>query len=182
MQWVLTFVEMYGTYFILGSFLLNLLLVLLLIIYNTTTSNLKDKYKRLVKGTDGKNIESVLMQHIEKVEEAQVEVEKVHKRLDIINNRMSFCIQKVGMVRYNAFADMGSDLSYSYALLDENNNGMIITGIYGRSETVTYAKPVKDGKSNYSLSVEELQALQRAKENTIDTLELQGFRSKKELG
>ena len=71
-------------------------------------------------------------------------------------------IQNVGFIRYNAFNDMGSDLSFSIALLDERRDGFVITNIYAREESNVYAKPIVNGKSTYPLSVEEIQALDRA--------------------
>jgi len=144
-------------------------------------TGLKDKYRRLIKGTSGKNLEGVLLDHIERIEGVQAEMQTMNKKLGIVENRMSFCIQKVGIIRYNAFQDTGSDLSYSIALLNEENDGVILTGIHGRTETISYAKPVKAGKSTYSLSVEELQALDRAKENVLDFRDIQGKRSNREV-
>lgn len=76
--------------------------------------------------------------------------------------KLTFAIQKVGFVRYNAFGDMGSELSFSIAFLDNFLNGFILTSIYGREHSTCYAKPIKDGKSIYPLSAEEIQAIDRA--------------------
>ena len=66
------------------------------------------------------------------------------------------------MKRYKAFEDIGSDLSYSIAMLDGNNNGVIITSIYSRNESITYAKPIDNGISRYDLSEEENSVLHQA--------------------
>ena len=66
------------------------------------------------------------------------------------------------MVRYSAFKDTGSDLSFALALLDENNNGVVLNGIYSREMSNIYAKPVEQAKSHYTLSEEEQQAIQQA--------------------
>ncbi len=182
MQLVLEFIEQNSTAFIVASIALNLLLIILFIVYSTITAGLKDKYKRLVKGTNGKNIEGILVEHLEKVQAIHDDMDQYYRRLEIMDNRLSFCTQKVGIIRYNAFQDTGSDLSYSIAMLNGNNDGVIITGIHGRTETISYAKPIKDGKSTYSLSVEELQALDRAKANALDRIDIKGFRSNKEVG
>ena len=73
-----------------------------------------------------------------------------------------FCIQKVGIVRYSAFKDTGSDLSFAVAMLDEKNNGIVFNGIYSREMSNIYAKPIKNGKSEYTLSEEEVEAINRA--------------------
>ena len=72
------------------------------------------------------------------------------------------CVQKVGVVRYQAIQNMGADLSYTVALLDENNDGVVFNGIYGRDGCYTYAKPIIEGKSSYNLSDEEVQAIENA--------------------
>ena len=68
----------------------------------------------------------------------------------------------MGIVRYSAFRDTGSDLSFAVALLDENNSGVVFNGIYSREMSNIYAKPVEKGNSKYTLSNEELQAIDRA--------------------
>lgn len=182
MEQIIALLEPYMGWILLVSLGFNILLLILFFINLSMITGLKDKYRRLIKGTSGKNLEGLLLDHMERVEEVQAELQSMDKKLGIMENRMSFCIQKVGIIRYNAFPDVGSDLSYSIALLNEGNDGVIITGIHGRSETVTYAKPIKAGKSIYSLSVEELQALDRAKENALDFRDLQGTRSSREVG
>ena len=75
-------------------------------------------------------------------------------------------IQKVGIIRYNAYKDTGSDLSFTLALLDENNNGVVLNGIYSREMSNIYAKPIENGKSTYTLSDEEQKAIERAINST----------------
>ncbi len=70
--------------------------------------------------------------------------------------------EKVGIVRYNAFQDTGSDLSFALALLDEKNNGVVLNGIYSREMSNIYAKPVENGKSKYTISEEENLAIEKA--------------------
>ena len=74
-------------------------------------------------------------------------------------------IQHVGVVRFNAFPDAGSDLSFAIAVLDGNRDGFVLSSIYGRDESRVYAKPVQKGESNYFLSQEENQAISQALEN-----------------
>lgn len=164
--------------FILASFILNIILIFLLVFNLSATSSLKDKYKKLTKGMTGKNIESILFDHMERIENVSKEFEGYNSKLNILDNKLSFGIQKVGFIRYSAFSDVGSDLSYSVALLDQNDNGFILTGIHGRSESYSYAKSVKNGVSNYHLSTEEEQALERAKNNYLDGTQLKSNRIK----
>ena len=76
-------------------------------------------------------------------------------------------IQKVGVVRYNAFENTGSDLSFALALLDNKDNGIVLNGIFSRESSNLYAKPVISGKSSYSISEEEEKAIEKAIQGKI---------------
>ena len=80
-------------------------------------------------------------------------------RIDLLLQR---AITRVGVVRFNAFRETGSDLSYAVALLDANNDGVVFSSIFGREDSRSYVKPVEDGKSKYTLTQEEGQALKAA--------------------
>jgi hypothetical protein len=71
-------------------------------------------------------------------------------------------VRHVGLVRYDAFEDVGGRLSFSCAMLDDNGHGVVVTSINGRQDTRVYAKPITDGKSPYNLSIEEEEAIRQA--------------------
>lgn len=124
---------------------------------------LKNKYNKFMKKIgNGKNIEEDLenyMYRVERVERQNAEIISYCKNLD---EEVAKCIQKVGIVRYSAFKDTGSDLSFAVAMLDEKNDGVVFNGIYSREMSNIYAKPVKNGGSEYTLSEEEKEAIRRA--------------------
>ena len=124
---------------------------------------LKNKYNKFMKKIgNGKNIEEDLenyMYRVERVERQNAEIISYCKNLD---DEVAKCIQKVGMVRYSAFKDTWSDLSFAVAMLDENNDGVVFNGIYSREMSNIYDKPVKKGVSEYTLSEEEKEAIRRA--------------------
>ena len=124
---------------------------------------LKNKYNKFMKKIgNGKNIEEDLenyMYRVERVERQNAEIISYCKNLD---DEVAKCIQKVGIVRYSAFKDTGSDLSFAVAMLDEKNDGVVFNGIYSREMSNIYAKPVKGGNSEYTLSEEEREAIRRA--------------------
>jgi len=93
-------------------------------------------------------------------------VEKLAVAQKHLEGRVGGCLQRVGIVRFRAFEDTGSDLSFSIALLDSRNNGVVLTSLYGRSESLIFAKPVMGGESPYSLSREEKEAISRAGKET----------------
>ena len=86
-------------------------------------------------------------------------IKRENERLDGL---LQLAITRVGVVRFRAFDDMGSDLSYAVALLDSYNDGVILTSIFGREDSRSYVKPVEKGQSTYQLMPEEQQALDEA--------------------
>jgi len=80
-------------------------------------------------------------------------------KINVVEKAAKKSIRKVGLLRFNAFHDMGGELSFSLALLDDKGDGFVISSIYGRDDARTYAKPVKEGRSTYNLSGEEEKAI-----------------------
>ena len=140
--------------------------ILLLILYFCNILKLKKinkNYKIFMKKIgNGNNIDEMLKNYINKVDEVSDKNEEIINYCKTIDNRISLCIKKVGMVRYSAFKDTGSDLSFALALLNDNNDGVILNGIYSREMSNIYAKQVIDGKCSNKLSEEERQALEIA--------------------
>lgn len=132
-----------------------------LVLINKTRKS-KEKYDTLVRGMDGINIEKLLIKTDRDIRDIQRDIELFQQNLNTMETKLTFAIQKIGFIRYNAYYDMGSDLSFSIALLDNFQNGFVFTSIYGREQSVCYAKPVKDGESNIPLSAEEMIAIERA--------------------
>ncbi len=90
-------------------------------------------------------------------------LEKLSKELKSFKKESGWFLQKVGMVRFNPFSEVGSDQSFSVALLNGQDDGVVITSLYTREENRVYGKPIKGGISEYSLSNEEKEAIQIAK-------------------
>ncbi len=162
-QWLLT-IQQDMTFWVTLSLGISLVLFLLLIVLWVNLLSFKKKFKQLMRGADGSNLEKQLQSHLEDVTLYKKAAEENKERMTVIEDRLQQCVQYVGMKRYNAFEDMGSRLSYSIALLDDHFDGVVMTGIYGRYESTTYAKIIHHGHSEQNLSVEEMDALQMAKE------------------
>ena len=143
-----------------------ILLIVLLISYVVLiikTSNLNKRYKQFMKKLgNGKNIEEDLENYMYRVEKVERQNSELHLICKEMGNQLSGCVQKIGIVRYNAFKDTGSDLSFAVAMLDENNTGVVFNGIYSREMSNIYAKPVENGSSKYTLSSEEKEAIDKA--------------------
>lgn len=111
---------------------------------------------------NGNNIQETIENYMKKIIEVQKENNDLKNYAKQLDNTISTCIQKVGLVRYNAFKDTGSDLSFTLALLNEKNTGVVLNGIYSREMSNIYAKPVNEGISTYTLSEEEKEAIKKA--------------------
>lgn len=149
--------------FLIIILLISVLSIILLILNHLKLTKLKNEYSEFMKKLgNGKNIDEnlkVYMDRVQKVEDLNKEIIQYCERLD---KTVDTCIQKIGIVRYNAFKDVGSNLSFTLALLDNNNNGVVLNGIYSRDNSNIYAKPIKNGKSEYILSDEEKEAIEKA--------------------
>lgn len=149
-------------YIILSLAGISLILIILVIILFSSISRLKTRYKKMMRGVNGSNLEEVISEYYKRFDNISDQFGKLNGSLSQIDKRIGACIQKTAIKRYKAFENVGSDLSFSLALLDEKNDGVILTGIYGREESTTYAKPVDSGISRYELSAEEKDVLEEA--------------------
>lgn len=150
-------------YLNLGVLTILVILTIICICLMVKFSKLQRKYKEFMsKLGSGTNVEQVLKEYLEKVEKVSMKNNEVINYLDGIDLRLKGCIQKVGIVRYNAYKDSGSNLSFALALLDSKDNGVVINGIYSREVSNTYAKQIQGGTSNYTLSDEEEEAIRKA--------------------
>ena len=149
-------------YLIVGMIIIIILLFIMVIVLFKAVGRVENKYKKLMKGTSNKNLEEMLLERLNSIEEAKEVSEKALKQCERLEIKLKDCIQKVAIMRYKAFENVGSDLSFSIAMLDDKNDGVILTGIYAREESTTYAKPIDKGISRYDLSEEELYVLNEA--------------------
>lgn len=158
------FIEQEGVIIPLLS--LNVILAILVIINIIYTIMMKKKYLDFMKRLgNGKNLDEMLKKYLDDVREIKKDNSEIKAYYTKLDNDIDTCIQKIGLVRYNAFKDVGSDLSFAIAMLDRNDNGVILNGLYGSESSNIYAKPVKNGISKYQLSEEEKTALEIAEQS-----------------
>jgi len=158
-------VEMYLVGILAFVVLLNLLVIVLLAASLRKWSRLSNKFSTLLKGRDNLDLEGMLLRQGRSLEIAEREIVRLSQDLAALAEASKRNISKVAVVRYNAFPDTGSDLSYAAAFLDAEGNGVVLSSLYGRDESRAYAKPVKNGKSAYVLTDEEKMAIKQAIEN-----------------
>jgi hypothetical protein len=124
---------------------------------------LRRRYARLMMNQEGLDLEELLGSHGELLQEGLHSRERIEARLDAAEAQLRSTIAGVALVRYNAFRETGSDLSFSLALLDRDLNGVVLTSLFGRDESRCYGKTIERGEPVHSLSEEEACALVEAK-------------------
>lgn len=167
MNEVLELINQYGTLITLVLIVLVFILFITVIVCITSLNKVEKKYRRLMRGTNNKNLEELIIGYLDRIDEIKDTTNEVKNLCDYTTSLTNSCIQRVSIIRYKAFEDVGSDLSYSIALLDGYNNGVILTSIYARTESTTYAKPIDKGISRYDLSEEEEKVLYQAMNSQI---------------
>lgn len=123
---------------------------------------LKRRLGIFFKGSQAKDLEGVIAEQLKKLKKQDKDIKKIFEEISKLDEISQRSFQKIGVIRYNPFKDAGGDQSFSVALLDAKNNGFVITSLYGREEMRIYAKPIKEGNSEYPLSEEEKEAINKA--------------------
>jgi len=126
---------------------------------------LKKRYKIFMSGKNARNLEKTLIERLDQVDALLDANAANEKNIRILFNKMKFTFQKVGLVKYDAFNEMGGKLSFSLALLNEKNDGFVMNAVHSREGCYTYVKEIIDGNSIIVLSPEEQEALDMAKES-----------------
>ena len=126
------------------------------------TSRLSDRLAGVTRGESGKSFEGILEAHLDKVYAVARELDEVSARTKVLESVLPTAFQRVGLVRYNPFEDTGGNQSFALAMLDANGDGWILSSLHARQGTRFYAKAVKAGRSETSLSDEEQAAIRQA--------------------
>lgn len=121
------------------------------------------RYRTLVEGTNGGNLEAMLADHMTQVREAAVRVVELDELARRLERASRSHLQHVGFLRFNPFRDAGGDQSFALALADQDGNGVTVSSLHSRDVTRVYGKPLAGWASPYPLTEEEEQAIQKAK-------------------
>ena len=146
----------------MATIVLVIALLVYCVILHIRLGSLKKKYDFFMQGDNGASLERKLFVEVSEIRDAAKGLETMLTEQAAIRNIQSNTIQKIGFIKYNAFENIGNDLSFALTLLDGNNNGICISSIYGRNESRIFSKPIVKGKSLVSLSQEELESLNEA--------------------
>ena len=147
---------------VLGLGAAVLVLAIWVALLQRSEATLRRRLRRVLPDGESTSLDQVLdgqSQKIQTLGQRLDALNKLHHELEEITQRT---IQKVGVVRYNPFADAGGDQSFAIALLDSLGNGIVVSSLHSRTETRVFAKPVQSGRSRYPLSDEEQDAIRKA--------------------
>ncbi len=153
---------------IITSIIISIISIITTIILLIIVIRNNNKYIKFMKKIgNGNNLDEMLKKYLDDVKEIKKDNSEIKAYYIKLDRDISECIQKIGTVRYNAFTDVGGDLSFAMALLDREDNGIVLNGIYGSESSNIYAKPLRNGKSTYQLSEEEKYAIDLARQSKI---------------
>ena len=147
-------------YIILGLTVLVIALVVLYIV--NIVKILNGRISELTKGKDGKSLEEIMTTRFGEIDKIKASNAKHTKQINAINEELLSVYKKVGIVKYDAFNEMGGKLSFALAMLDKSNNGYVINAMHSREGCYTYIKEIVKGESYIALGDEEKKALERA--------------------
>lgn len=151
-------------YIILGLAGFCIVLFILVIVNMVQTSKMKKKYKKFMSGKNAKSLEETLVKKLNQIDSLVEANAASEKNIKNVVNNMKFTFQKVGLVKYDAFNEMGGKLSFSLALLNASNDGFVLNAVHSREGCYTYIKEIIDGNSIIVLAEEEQEALNMAME------------------
>ncbi|PZE19079.1 DUF4446 family protein [Paenibacillus xerothermodurans] len=144
---------------LLGTTAIMVIVLVVLFIVWGKLNKLRRQYTVMMNGNGNMNIEDALIEIQERTASLDEKTNQALVQVRAFAERLQHMKSHVGIHRYNAFAGSGSDLSFSLAFIDDNRDGIVITGIHNRDETYVYAKPLLRGESTYTLSPEEKEAI-----------------------
>lgn len=149
---------------IINVLLLVVVLILLIVVFNLVLglNRLNRKYNMFMKGKDAQSLERVFMRKLGEIDKLVENNEFQNLELRKIKNSMEKTLTKHGIVKYDAFDDMGGKLSFVLSMLDKDNTGFILNAIHSRENCFLYIKEIVKGESYIMLSDEEVEALKRA--------------------
>lgn len=149
-------------YIIIGFAAFAVILFIMLIVNIVQMKKLKKNYKIFMSGNSAKNLEDTLIRRLDQIDDLIEANAENESSIEILSKNMKITYQKMGLIKYDAFHEMGGKLSFSLAMLDESDNGFIINAMHTREGCYTYIKEIVEGNSIIVLSEEEQQALNRA--------------------
>ncbi len=140
------------------------MLLILMFIQLSKLNKLRRRYEMMMTGSGVENLESLLIDLKMQLDSVEDDHKQQREILDSTVKKLHSVKGHVGLIRYNAFAERGSDLSFSVAIMNDHSDGVVLTSIYNRDNSYIYAKSLEQGESKHALSTEEKEAITLAKQ------------------
>ena len=147
-----------------AALLLLILFVILTFVQMRKVKKMNQRMDAFMKGKEARSLENEIARIMEENNVLKERTKENEKSISKLTKRFRTAFQKLGVVKYDAFNQMGGQLSYCIALLDENNSGFIINSVHSTEGSYSYTKEIKGGESDISLGTEEKEALDLAME------------------
>ena len=149
-------------YLVIVLLILQVIFIGIVINLQMKYKHMQEKYQIFMRGKDGRSLERGFLEQFKTVEKLERIAKQNTRDIDMICKKMRSHYQKVGIVRYDAFQEMGGDLSFVLTMLDENNSGWILNAIHSREGCYTYIKEIIKGECDMELGREERESLKKA--------------------
>ncbi len=149
--------------FVGGIAIIMIIFLIIAIVQAVKLSKMRKRYNQMMAGSGVENLETLLLDLKLQMDSIEDDEQNKRDRFQAIEHRLRQVPAHIGMKRYNAFSEHGSDLSFSLAILNDESDGVILTGLHNRDSSYMYAKPIVKSESTYNLSPEEKEAIQLAK-------------------
>lgn len=149
-------------YILIGFAIFDMLMFIIAIVIMTKLGKLKKRYNIFMQGEDAKSLEKLISAKLNEIEVLKSSDIKNKEDIKMISETLLLTLKKVGIIKYDAFNEMGGKLSFAVALLNEKNDGFVINAMHSREGCYTYIKEIINGESYIILGEEEKQALDEA--------------------
>ncbi len=149
-------------YIVIALLVFILVLFILHFVQMARFRKLKEEYERFMEGKDGKSLEDQFNALFTDISDLKTSARRNRRDIDSLLKNIQGCYQKMGLVKYDAFHEMGGKLSFALCMLDKNDNGFIMNSVHSNNGCYTYTKEIVEGKSAIDLGFEEKEALEQA--------------------
>lgn len=149
-------------FYIAILFVLVVVLIIVTVTLTSKVSRLTKKYERFMKGKNAEDLDEIMHQTLDKMDKIELAHHRSMIKIEEGLSSIGSTYQKMGIVKYDAFKEMGGNLSFALAMLNSENSGFIINTMHGRESSYTYIKEIINGEAYATLGEEEKEALEKA--------------------
>ena len=158
-------------YFFIGLIVLIIVLAVIDILQSRKIKKMSEDFKKFMTGENAESLEDEIHGIVDDIKKLKVDTENNTSDIKEIFKTLKSCYRKMGLIKYDAFHEMGGKLSFSLCMLDEENNGFLLNSVHSNNSSYVYSKEIIDGVSAIELGEEEEEALKKALSDPISIME-----------